>query len=306
MWFKNLYLYRLRKGFDLDAEALEQKLQTQAFRPCSALEMSTIGWVAPAGRKSSLLVHAANGLLLVTACRQDRLLPVSVIRDEMQERADKIEIAEDRPVRRREMAVLREEVTLELTPKALPRNSRINAYIDPKEGWLVVDASSSKRAEELVSLLRESVGTLSLALPETEIAPASILTGWLHQSQIPQDFELLDQCVLRDPAQENSVIRCRGVELDADEIQAHMRSGKQAIQLALRWADRLEFVMCDNLQIKQLRFLDIIQEQAADIAAETEIDRLDADFSIMTAELRPLLSRLIEICGGEASEESAA
>jgi hypothetical protein len=69
------------------------------------------------------------------------------------------------------------------------------------------------------------------------------------------------------------------------EIKNHLDSGKQVIKLAMSWADRLSFVLDESLAVKRLKFLDLIQEQAADIEAFDETEQFDADFSIMSAEL---------------------
>ena len=48
-----------------------------------------------------------------------------------------------------------------------------------------------------------------------------------------------------------------------------------------------------------LRFLDLIQDQVADIETGDEAAQFDVDFSIMSAELANFLPRLIELFGGE-------
>ncbi|MDD2760269.1 MAG: recombination-associated protein RdgC, partial [Methylomonas sp.] len=65
------------------------------------------------------------------------------------------------------------------------------------------------------------------------------------------------------------------------------------------WNDRLAFVLDENLLVKRLKFLDLIQEQAADIEASDEVEQFDADFSIMTAELTQFFPRLIELFNAE-------
>jgi recombination associated protein RdgC len=53
------------------------------------------------------------------------------------------------------------------------------------------------------------------------------------------------------------------------------------------------------LSVKRLRFLDLIQDQVADIETDDEAAQFDVDFSIMSAELSSFLPRLIELFGGE-------
>jgi recombination associated protein RdgC len=54
--------------------------------------------------------------------------------------------------------------------------------------------------------------------------------------------------------------------------------------------------------VKRLRFLDLVQETAAEVEAEDEAARMDADFSIMTLELRRFIPALLALFGGEDTE----
>ncbi|MEJ2347183.1 MAG: recombination-associated protein RdgC, partial [Gammaproteobacteria bacterium] len=165
MLFKNLRLYRLTAPFDLSPEQLHQHLLDRAFRACTSLEHFSYGWAPPLGRRGVQLVHAAGGYLLVCARREEKILPAAVIRDAVEEKAAAIEEQQGRPVRRRERSDLRDEMVQSLLPRALSRSTLTYAYIDPKGGWLVIDSANPRKADELVQLLRESLGTLALQPP---------------------------------------------------------------------------------------------------------------------------------------------
>ena len=97
-------------------------------------------------------------------------------------------------------------------------------------------------------------------------------------------------------------MECKNHDLTAPEIQNHLEAGKEVVKLAVNWNERLGFVLDDSLGIKRLRFLDAVQEQAADVEADNEADRFDADFSIMSLELAAFLPRLLELFGGENTQ----
>ena len=111
-----------------------------------------------------------------------------------------------------------------------------------------------------------------------------------------------NECELRSTDEEDAVIRCKNHDLAAPEIQNHLNAGKEVVKIALDWNERLGFVLDDTLGIKRLRFLDAIQEQASEVDAADETERFDADFSIMTLELRAFLPRLLELFGGENTQ----
>ena len=299
MWFKNLHLYRLTKPFDLSPEALHEQLAERTCRPCGSLEPSTYGWVPPLGRNSTLLTHAANGYIMVCSRKEEKVLPAAVIREWLDEKIAAIEEEQARTVRRKEKEEIRQEVLLDLLPKAFSKSHLTYAYIDPKGSWLVVDAASANKAEELVTLLRETLGSLPAIPLAVQNAPSSVLTRWLNGQAIPGDFVLEDQCELRDPNEEGGVIRCTKQDLTSEEIQSHLKAGKRVTRLAVQWHEHLNCILCEDLSIKRLRFLDLIQEAAAEIETDNEASRFDADFALMTLELSRFIPALIKAFGGE-------
>jgi len=302
MWFKNLQLFRLTKPFTLTPEELHEQLSRRTSRSCGTLEPSTYGWTAPLGRSSEQLTHAASGYIMVCARTEEKVLPPAVIREVLDEKVAQVEDQEARTVRRKEKEEIKQEVLLDLLPKAFSKSNLTYAYIDPKAGWIVVDSASASKAEELVSLLRETLGSLPAVPVAVQCAPASILTQWVNGQAIAKNFVLEDQCELRDPNHEGSVVRCTKQDLLTDEIQTHLKAGKQATKLAVEWNEHLSCILSDDLSIKRLRFLDIIQEAAAEEANDAA-SRFDADFALMTLELSHFIPAVLEAFGGE--DESA-
>jgi len=303
MWFKNLTVLRLTEPFGLTDNELEQRLQTKPFRPCGRVEQSTIGWTAPLGRQARPLVHSTNGFMMLCARREEKIVPSSVINEIVAERVAEIEGGQGRQVRRKERQSLADKVMLDLLPRAFTHSVRTFAYIDPKGGWLVIDAASSKKADELTELLRKTLESLPVAPPTPKQRPGAVMTGWLAGEPIPGDVTIEDECELRLPEEEGSIVRCKRQALFSPEIQSHLDAGKEVIKLALTWDDRLSFVLDEQLGIKRLKFLDILQEQADEVDSGDEAGRFDAEFSIMTLELARFLPRLLELFGGENTQQ---
>ena len=299
MWFKNLQIHSLLEPIGLSPEALHQALEQAAFRPCASLEPETLGWDLPLGRSGQQLTHAVSGCIMICATRQERILPSSVVKDAAEERALDIEEREGRPVRRKEKLQIRDEVELELLPRAFVRSSRTYAYIDEKNGWIIIDTPSAKRAEDLLTLLRKTLGSLKTRPIGVREAPASVMTQWLSQGA-PQDIELKDECELREPGEEGGIIRCRRQALDGEEIAIHLSAGKQVVRLAVDWEERLSLVLCDDLVVRRLKFLDLVQDEAAEAGAEDEVARFEVDFALMSLELGRFIPRMLEIFGGAA------
>jgi recombination associated protein RdgC len=299
MWFKNLTIFRLTEAFTLTPGELEQKLQALEFRSCRPHEEFSFGWTPPVGKSSAQLVHAANGFMMLCGKKEEKVLPTAVVNEMLQEKIGEIEDREARKLSRKERTTLKDELIFELLPKAFRFSRKTYAYIDPKGGWLLVDSASAKSAEDLLSSLRKCLGSLPAVPLNTVDKPSVNMTEWLLTQQMPEDLTIEDECELRAPEEEGGIIRCKKHDLTVPEIKNHLNSGKQAIKLAINWAGRIAFVLDEHLALKRLRFLDMVQEQAADIDAGSAAERFDADFTIMTGELAELLPQLIAWFGGE-------
>ncbi len=299
MWFKNLAVYRFTEPFTVSAEQLEEKLAEKRFHPCGSHDESSFGWTSPLGKASEQLVHAANGFFMVALKKEEKVVPTAVVNEMLQEKIDEIEEREARKLARKERARIKDELIFELLPRAFAFSRKTYAYIDAKGGWVVVDAAAAKKAEDLLSTLRQCLGSLPVVPLNTADNPVAIMTGWLMNGTSPADFAIEDECELRSQSDEGAIVRCKRHDLTLPEIKNHLDNDKQVIKLALNWSDRLSFVLDEHLAVKRLKFLDLIQDQVADIDAGTEIERFDADFSIMTMELANFLPRLLELFGGE-------
>ena len=299
MWFKNLHIYRFLRPWALSPTDLEKHLKKSVFSPCGRMEMESHGWVSPFGRDSEVFVHAVHRCFMITLRKEEKILPASVVRDFVMEKIEDIETQQMRKVRKREKEDIREDVLKELIPRAFTRSTYQYAYIDAAHHWLLIDTANRKKAEEFISVLRQTLGSLPVVPPKVQEYPAQIMTHWLTQEQCPPDFEFADACELVDTSLEGAIVNCKRQDLLSEEIQAHLEAGKLVARLALKWNDRIGFVIDDDLIIRRLQFLDIVQSQAHEVEAETSEQRFDADFAIMTGEVAALVKRLFELFGGE-------
>jgi len=117
---------------------------------------------------------------------------------------------------------------------AFSKSARDYAFIAPKERLILVNSSSAARAEELLSQLREALGSLK-AIPLTPQQPTpQLMTHWLRGEPLPADFELGEECELQ-AGKDSRVIRCKNLDLSAPEITSHLDSGMFVSRLALSW-----------------------------------------------------------------------
>jgi recombination associated protein RdgC len=300
MWFKNIRAYRLTSPFDLSPEQLGDKLAQRGFQPCAKSQAMSAGWVPPLGEESGELVHAAGGQLLLKLKREEKLLPSTVVREQLDEKIAAIESEQARKVYRKERLSLKDEIVQDCLPRAFSRSSHVHAYIDTRANWIFVDAASAARAEEFLNLLRECIGSFPVLLPQVNNAPAATMTGWLVHRNLPDDFTLGEECELREPGEEGGVVRCRGVDLLSEEVETHLHAGKQVVRLSLGWDERLSLVLAEDLCLRRLKFADELMKENEDIPEADNAARLDADFALMTAAVTSLQERILALFGGEA------
>ncbi|WP_445354680.1 recombination-associated protein RdgC [Microbulbifer sp. EKSA008] len=305
MWFKNLRIYRLTKEFSLDAEKLNELLEPHAFVPCGSQDSTRYGWVPPLGRHGSQLVHATNGYLMVCAKKQEKVIPAAVVNEKVEELAQAISEKEARQVGRKERQNLKDEILLEMRPKAFARSRLQYAYIAPQDGWVVVDASSASAAEELLENLREAISSLAVVPLSAKNLPQQTMTHWLSAPEAPLQFDFGHECELRDPKDSGSVIRCKNQDLCAEEIHNHLVAGLQVHKLGLTWRGGVEFLVDDQLSLKRIKFSDELLEKADSADAESAAQRFDADFAVMTLEISALTKDLLSAFGGVNTESAS-
>lgn len=294
MWFKNLLVYRLTK-WDITPEALEEKLSQQALQPCSGLEMQRLGWLPPKG-DGEPLVHLLGSQILISLGVEKKLLPATVINQFAKARAMELEEQQGYKPGRKQMKEIKEAITDELLPRAFAIRRKTYAWIDPVDKWLVIDAANLAKADELVEMLIKSLDGIAFELIKTNTSASSAMTTWLAGEYLPATYSVDRDCELRASGEERATVRYVRHALEAEEISKHIKSGKEVTRLAMTWNDKLSFVLHENLQLKRLAPLDMLKEQAESQDAD---DVFDADFAMMTGELKKLLPDIISELGGE-------
>ncbi|MDR1709074.1 MAG: recombination-associated protein RdgC [Candidatus Accumulibacter sp.] len=298
MWFKNLQLFRLPAPDEVTLEALEARLARHPLQPCGSLDGSSAGWIPPG--EDGALVHAVDRQWLIALGVEQRLLPISIVKQHVADRVKNIEENEGRSVGRRELREIFEATSEELLPRAFVARRTTPAWIDPVHGWLAIDAAAPSKADELIEQLRRAADRLTIAPVKTMRSPAAAMTGWVAGGEPPAGFTIDLDLELRSA--ENAVVRYTRHPLDGEEIPRHIAAGKTVTRLGLTWGDKISFVLDDEMRLRRLDFLDILKD-SAEGQAENEAERLDLDFALMTGELARLFDDLIAALGGERPTE---
>ena len=296
MWFKNLQIYRLPAPWAITAEQLEAFLTPHTFADGTSMDLQNQGWAAP--RDKGSLVHAVNRQFLLMLGSEKKLLPSSVVNQVTKARALEIEEQQGFAPGRKQMKELKEQVTDELLPRAFSIRRNTYAWIDTANGWLVIDAASAAKADELLKPLIKAVDKFPLESFRVAFSPVAAMTDWLVADEAPHGFTIDQDTELKATGEGKATVRYVRHTLEADDVRRHIAGGKQCTRLALTWNDRISFVLTDALTLKRITPLDVLKEDA-DKTTRNDDERFDADMMLMTGELNKMLGDLVAALGGE-------
>ena len=292
MFFRNLTLFRFPTSLDLSE--LETHLSECTLKPAGPLEMSSRGFVSPFGRtlaqsedpRDTALSHRLGDCIWLTVGGEERLLPSVVINDAAAKKIAEAEQREGRKLGGRTRKRIKDEIVLDLLPRAFVRPVRTDAYLDLEHGFIAVDTSSRKQAEAVVSEVRRALGSFPALPLNAETSPRAVLTGWIAGEALPDGMALGDECELKDAADRGAIVKCQRQELQGEEIAKHLESGKQVTRLALGFDDHVSFVLGEDLIVRKLKFLDGAVDQLENTERDSLHAELEARFALMRGELK--------------------
>ena len=305
--FKTISLYRLERFALPDTEALETALAAGAFVPCGPTQPESSGWVAPRGKKSVALAEQVGGHLLLQLCTERRPLPASAVNAALEERIERFKAETGRErVGGKLKKQIKEEVILDLLPRAFSKRASTLVWLDAEHQMLVVGSGSSVVTDKVISLLIDALAQLPggpsfIVKPvQTALSPSVCMSHWLSEQEAPAGFTVDQDCELKTPDDRKSTVRYARHTLELEEIRQHITEGKLPTQLALTWNGRVSFVLTDKGQVRKIKLLDGVM----DGLPEGE-DGFDANAALVTGELSQLIPDLLEALGGEQDPTAA-
>ena len=291
MWFKNLKLFRLSGDWKTSADQLDALLAKESFVSAGAAAPMSSGWVPP--REGDLRLAYAVGRQILCAFRTEKkLLPASVINQFVKVRAVELEDQQGFKPGRKQMRDLKEEVTESLLPRAFSLQRDTRLWIDPVNHWVIVDTASASKVEEVISALGRVLHPFPMLPVQVNVSPATAMTEWILSAEPPANFTVDQDAELRAGGDKAAVVRYVKHTLDIDDIKKHVQGGKQCTRLALTFNNRVSFVLTENLDIKRVAALDILDSPESQGAADAA-EKFDGDITLMCAEISQLLDALM-------------
>lgn len=283
LWFKNAIIYQLNNDTLLNKDTIEKAVKSQLFTPCGNLDTTKIGWVSPyRDDNQDNLIIDINGQYLLRIKKETKILPAPVIKQALLEKIDKQEQTLSRKLTKNEKATLKDEVMIDLMPRAFSKYNHYWLWIDTDNKRIIVDSSNFKQAEDILAILRKELGALALTPLSIDKPLEQILTTWAKEKLSFSPFILGDQAELKDPLEGNGIISCKNQDITSDEMLIHFDSGKWITKMKIIDDRGVNFIVYSDLTLKRIKFDSIILDENEDIGSDEFDKRLEADFIIMS------------------------
>ncbi len=262
MWIKNCFLYQITDRAWIDELAQASLPEEAHFSDCLPTQPVSLGLVPPVPGDTAL-AYVSGDVMAWRVQRQERLLPASVLNELSRERADELQAREDRRVSRNERRDIKENLRLELLPRAFTRNQAHGVFLHRPSGWLMVEAGSATRADDITGMLRDTLGKLPILPLGSLTRPEPVWTGWLTGQAFPEGIALLDELVLVHP-DEDATVRLKRVPPDSTEVRQLLEADYRPQQVQVAWDDQFTARIDDKSVLKGLTFSDDLQAQAGE------------------------------------------
>lgn len=223
-----------------------------------------------------------------------RILPSAVINQETERKAKKLEKQRNEPLTKKEKRELKEEVRVQLLQKAFQREVVYQVILDRENEQLWMDATSESLENDILRLLRRSLGNMPVVpLFETANLP-TLFAGWVAGSlDLPKGLRIGDKAKAIDPDDPQATVTLSHEALLEPDIQTVLES--RMLKLLGLENDHVACALTDEGQLKSVV-----------INVNTEDDEADPDhmLTLWCMEMTRFIDALASVIGSDAPAPS--
>ena len=256
--------------------------------------------VAKAAIPQPVFVHQCDGHILLRLVRDQAVVPPAQLQQLFESNVEAVEHQQGRALKKKEKEAIKEDILATLLPHAYTKRTSTYLLYQPSSGLLAVFAKG-KAADDMLALLRKTIGSLPALPVAVKNPPEVTMTTWLQESTVPAGFLLEDHAELRSAMQHGGIARFKQQDLMTDEVKNHLVKDKLVTKLSLNWGETVSFTLSDDLSITGVKWSDELMEKNDDINDENPLARLDADIALLAGEMSNFVPALLDALGGEES-----
>lgn len=261
MWFKNARIYTVDLSEDLkkvfrNPEALEDALAQVKFKPVTAMEMSSSGFAPIFGRAADVYSFASAGNCFVKIIEEQKLLPSSIVNQAVMDEIENRENQLKRPLKKDEKAAIKTAILQEMMSKAFASRKELFIWVNYDKGYVAVSATSAKRAENAIALLRSALESFPAKPLAPRVSVEDKLSTYVRTNDLPPGFSLGADAVLKSIGDEGATVRISRDELTSKEVINHLDAGKEVTDLQLYLEEDTGFMLSSDLTVKRVSISD--------------------------------------------------
>lgn len=294
MWFKNIQVYKLGDIKRHSEADFEKFLSGDRFQPCNEHDITKTGFDSVFEDDiEAKLTQKVGNCFFFKLRTENKIIPASVVKDMVKKRVARYELEnEGNKPSKADKDNFKEAIIIGLAKNAFVSSTYLDGYIDYDNQLLFVNAGSAKKAEDFISYLRGSIGSLE-AIPMASSDDISvIITNWLSTHSVPREFEVGFNCDFKDI--DGGAISVKKHEVDTDEITQHIENGKSVSKLELVWQKKVRFSLTSKFEIKSIKMEDIVKDGIKEDLGDSKDlhNQFQANMIIMTGDLAEIVQDL--------------
>lgn len=242
--------------------------------------------VLPGTDGKTIFVGADNTVVFNVQVRE-RVLPGKVIKLRMLEVAEEDRRRQGYKPNRKQMAEIKERVTMELLPTSHVKPTDVLCMVTG--GNLLIGTSNARLVDGVLGLLQYTFPDAELKF-EMLSARREPTSSFMHDLLINEatnsgTFNCGDSVILKGA--NKSTARFKNMGLQADAINDRLTAGMKPVEIGVEYGEDIHFTLTESMVIKSLKFADIHLKEA-----EQQEDMFDCPVAIVSGLLRRLINAL--------------
>lgn len=302
-FFPALSIYHITKPLDL--EKFEERLAEVAYSPCDQHTISRVGFVSAlhdTAKTLSYMIGQRHILLRVKI--EDRKVPPQEIRRRMEEKAKKMEEGQAGPLNKKQRDDLKNEVFMELLPRAFSNIKTIPVWLDLVNQTMVVGSASGSISDLCCALLRKAIGSLPVVPLSPRQRLDDVMTGWMRSEfdSISTTFQLGGKVATATNGAQAKVVERAGVWNSAP-VNAALSDGHRVTAIRMCWRGIMSFNFNESTMINGIDMPGEYCLLPVRGDSEDVIDAMAANFAIAAGLLADFISELRDLIGDESKPQ---
>ena len=288
---KNAMFFSMSEKVNTDV--LNKALSKQQYSGIGSQQAEAFGFVPFA--EGMDLLYSVSGVRVGAVRFDKKSLPSSAVKQRVKERAKDLEAQQGFTPGRKQLRELKDEVVNSFLSRIPASSKVVNFFL--WDDLLVIDTSSAKTADTVISLLVKCMDRFPVTVIQTEYSPAERMTYWLTSGEIPSAFTIDNEVDMKTADDSKASVRWKNETVNENDACEHQQRGKRVVKMAMTWADKISFVFNEKFVVGRIKAQDIL---VAKVDEESDAADTDANIAIFAGELYSLLKDLITACGKEA------